>query len=111
MASTHSEMAAPRISRAPGTSSAPSHAHLSPPRAGAVTGFVCAGWHFLWAALVASGAAQPLIDFVFWMHFIKPVYVIEPFEPLRAAMLVVVTGAIAYAVGSIFALIWNRMHR
>ncbi len=24
--------------------------------------------------------AQPIIDFLFWMHFIKPVFVIEPFK-------------------------------
>jgi hypothetical protein len=104
-------MAVPRIAGAPHTSLARSTAHVNPQRAGTVTGLVCAGWHFLWVALVASGAAQPLIDFVFWVHFIKPVYVVEPFEPLRALVLVVVTGAAAYGVGGIFALVWNRMHR
>jgi Exopolysaccharide synthesis, ExoD len=42
--------------------------------------------HLLWVLLVASGWAQPLMDFVFWLHCIRPVYVIEGFDPcvLRA---------------------------
>jgi hypothetical protein len=29
---------------------------------------------------LAVGHAQTLLDFMLWMHFIKPVYVIEPFS-------------------------------
>ncbi len=69
------------------------------------------GWHLCWSILVALGWAQPFIDFVFWMHFIKPVYVIEPFDPRRAAILLAVTSGFGFVVGSVFALIWNAMHR
>jgi hypothetical protein len=44
-----------------------------------VLGAMLGSWHLLWSLLVALGVAQPLIDFLFWIHFIKPVYVIEPF--------------------------------
>jgi hypothetical protein len=55
------------------------------------------------------GAQQALIDFVFWMRFIQPVYVIEPFSPGRAGILVAVTATVGYGVGYLFALLWNRL--
>ena len=52
-----------------------------------------------------------MIDFVFWVHFIKPIYVIEPFALARAAFLVVVTSGIGFVIGSVFALLWNAFHK
>ena len=80
-------------------------------KAGIVLGALLAGWHLCWSALVASGWAQPVIDFVFWMHFIKPIYVIEPFDIARAAILVVLTGGLGFVIGSIFVLIWNGLYK
>jgi hypothetical protein len=69
------------------------------------------GWHLLWAILVATGTAQMVIDFVFWMHFLKPVYVVGPFQVLTAAVLVLVTAALGYAIGFAFAVAWNWIHK
>ena len=69
------------------------------------------GIHLCWALLVATGVAQSLLDFVFWMHFIKPIYVIEPFEVARAGMLVAMTAGMGFLMGSIFALVWNALHK
>jgi hypothetical protein len=80
-------------------------------KAGLVLGTIFGGWHLCWSILVALGLAQPLIDFVFWMHFIKPVYVIEPFAITRAAILVVVTAALGFVLGAAFALVWNAVHK
>jgi hypothetical protein len=78
---------------------------------GLVTAALFAVWHLVWSAFVATGVAQPVIDFVFWMHFIKPVYVVEPFSAGRAVTLVVVTAIVGYILGSAFALLWNRVRR
>jgi hypothetical protein len=83
---------------------------ISPNRAGLVLGALLGGWHLLWSLLVALGVAQPLIDFLFWIHFIKPVYVIESFALGRAAILVLVTAGIGYLMGVAFGMIWNRVH-
>jgi hypothetical protein len=80
-------------------------------KTGLALGGALAAWHLLWAVLVAIGAAQIILDFVFWMHFIRPVYVVEPFEVARAVILIFATGAIGLASGAGFALIWNALHK
>jgi hypothetical protein len=86
-------------------------AQMSVGKAGLVLAIVIGGWHLGWSVLVALGWAQPVIDFVFWMHFIKPVYVIEPFDITRAAILLVVTAGAGFVIGSLFALVWNALHK
>ncbi|MGB9114197.1 hypothetical protein [Bradyrhizobium sp.] len=85
--------------------------HVSVGKAGLILGALMGGWHLCWSALVALKLAQPVIDFVFWMHFIKPIYVIEPFEIARAAILLIVTAGVGFLVGSAFALVWNAVHK
>ena len=80
-------------------------------KVGLVIGALIGGWHLLWSLLVLLGWAQPLMDFVFWAHMIKPVYVVKPFDPLAAVTLVVITAVIGYGFGFVGALIWNRLHR
>lgn len=87
------------------------NAHINVGKAGLVLGALLGGWHLCWSALVALKMAQPVIDFVFWMHFIKPVYVIEPFDVTRAAILFIVTTGVGFVFGSAFALIWNAVHK
>jgi hypothetical protein len=85
--------------------------HINLNRAGLVLATIAGGWHLVWAVLVALGVAKPFIDFVFWIHFIQPIYMIEPFETARAAILVILTGALGYVVGAVFAMAWNAFHR
>jgi len=49
--------------------------------------------------------------FIFWAHMIQPVYVIKPFDPPAAVVLIVITGVIGYIFGFVGAIIWNRLHR
>jgi hypothetical protein len=83
---------------------------IHPGKAGLVLGTLIGGWHLLWALLVALGWAQPLIDFIFWLHFIKPVYVVGKFDAGVAALLVGLTGVIGFALGGAFAVLWNKIH-
>jgi len=84
---------------------------INPNKAGLVLGTLLGAWHFLWVLLVAAGWAQPLIDFIFWLHFIKPVYVVGTFNVLTALLLIVITFSIGYGMGFIFGALWNRIHR
>ena len=83
---------------------------IRPSRAALVLATLLGSWHTLWAALVAAGWAQPLINFIFWIHFIHPVYVIEKFNAGTALLLISVTAAIGYALGWCFAVLWNKLH-
>jgi hypothetical protein len=84
---------------------------ISPNKAGVVLGAVLGLYHLSWAILIALGWAQPVIDFVLWLHMIKPFIVVETFNVGRAAGLVVVTAVIGYVLAWVFAKLWNRAHR
>jgi hypothetical protein len=75
---------------------------ISPNKAGFVLGALLGGYHLSWAIIVATGWAQVFIDFILWLHFIEPVYVVETFSLGRAIGLVVVTAAIGYAIAGHF---------
>jgi hypothetical protein len=75
---------------------------------GLVFGIFLAAWHTLWSLLVWLGAAQPLMDFIFRLHMITPPYKIAAFDLGTAALLVLVTAGIGYAMGCVVGFIWNR---
>ena len=73
--------------------------------AGAMLGLL----HSLWAALVAAGWGQPVLDFVLRLHMIGVPMTVGPFDPVIAAGLIVLTTSIGFLYGIIFAAIWNAL--
>jgi hypothetical protein len=71
----------------------------NPHKVGLVVGMLIAGWHLVWSLLVVIGWAQPIIDFIFWAHMTKPVYIVKPFDPMAAVVLIVITAVIGYGFG------------
>ena len=84
---------------------------LKPNKVGLVIAALLGGLHLGWAILVALNWAQPLTNFIFWAHMIRPVYVIGPFDALAAVTLLVITVASGYVFGYIGGSLWNRLHR
>jgi hypothetical protein len=84
---------------------------VNPNKVGLVVGALIGGWHVVWSALVLLGWAQPILDFIFWAHMIRPVYIVKSFDPTAAITLIIVTAAIGYIFGLFGAMIWNRLHR
>ena len=80
---------------------------ISKNKLGLVIGSAFGLWHLAWALLVAFGIAQWLIDWVFKLHFIQPVWVITAFQPGLAVALIVVTSVLGFLTGWVTAGIWN----
>lgn len=84
---------------------------VNPIRTGLFLGLFLALFHACWAVLVAAGLAQPLMDFIFWAHFITPPYRIEPFAVARALLLI----GFAFSVGLVSGVgggwLWNSVAR
>lgn len=80
-------------------------------KAGLAFAALIGGCHLVWALLVLTHTAQPVIDFIFWAHMIRPIYIIAPFNPLAALVLLILTSLSGYLFGSIGAFVWNKIHR
>lgn len=66
--------------------------------------------HLGWSVLVLMGLAQPLMDWIFRVHFIQPFYVIQPFSFVYAVELILFTSVVGYVSGWILAALWNWLH-
>ena len=84
---------------------------VSPIRVGLVFGLFIGLAHVGWSALVATGYAQKLIDFIFWLHFIAPAMHVEAFDMTRAGILVAVTFGVAFVAGTVGGAMWNLFRR
>ncbi len=83
---------------------------INPFKAGLALGALVAAMHAMWALVIALGWAQSILDFIFWMHFLRPVFFIMPFDIVTALILVAVTGVAGFIMGLLFGMFWNRLH-
>ena len=67
--------------------------------------------HLAWEVLIALGWAQGYLDFVLNMHSLNNPYTVGAFNIGRGIMLIVLTAIVGYIVGSIFAAIFNKVHK
>ncbi|MBI3632659.1 MAG: hypothetical protein HY226_00025 [Candidatus Vogelbacteria bacterium] len=80
-------------------------------KVGLAFGGIISLFHAVWTILVASGTAQPILDFIFYLHMVGNPYVIAPFNPMLAIFLIIFTGVVGYIVGYIFSAIYNLAHK
>ena len=65
--------------------------------------------YLIWIALVFSNLAKPLIDYLFWLHFIQPIFEFEPFDFYRAINLLIIVSCLGFIVGYLFAKAFNLL--
>ena len=82
---------------------------INPVRFAVALGLVLAVFHAGWALMVAMGWAQPMIDFIFWAHFITPPFHVEVFQPGRAAILIGFTFLAGLLLGFAGGHLWNKL--
>jgi len=65
--------------------------------------------HSLWVFMIAisSQFLQGMLDWIFNVHFLRPVLTVTQFNLGNAFLLVILTFACGYAIGWAFAAIWN----
>ena len=74
---------------------------------GAFAGLV----HLVWSLLIGLGWAQGYLDFVMSMHSLNNPYRVMPFNIGQAVMLIILASVFGYVVGSVFATIFNKLHK
>lgn len=72
-------------------------------------GLVFAIFHAVWSVLVAVGWGQGVLDFLFWLHMIGPPWKVQPFDLTVAIFLILATGTIGFALGSLASFFWALM--
>lgn len=76
---------------------------------GIIVGAFAGVMHAIWSLFVAGGFAQTFLNWIFGLHFLANPYRVMPFDITTAITLVVVTSLVGYALGWIFASIWNSI--
>lgn len=85
--------------------------HLHPTKTALALGLFFSGVHFLWSLLVAFGLAQAVLDFIFWIHMIRAVYLVDTFNVVASLTLILLTFFVGAFLGFVFAKIWNWLHK
>lgn len=78
---------------------------------GMVLGIFVALMHLIWMVVIYVGVAQWYLDWIFGLHLLTNPYKVMPFNFTAAITLIIVTFVVGYLMGSIFAVIWNRLHK
>lgn len=65
--------------------------------------------HLLWALVVALGAGQTFMNWVFPLHFIDSLYTVTEFNLMNAVLLVVMAFVGGYLATLLFMAIWKWM--
>lgn len=77
-------------------------------RTSLVGGLFLASLHTCWVILVALGAAQPLLDFIFKLHMLNPPFHVQAFDFALAMELIGITFLIGCFYGAIIYIIKSK---
>lgn len=84
---------------------------LNGKKVGLALGSFAAFLHVIWAILVALNWAEPLLDFVYRMHFLQNPFTFMPFDLGRSLLLIILAFIIGNIMGNLFSFFWNRVNK
>ena len=85
--------------------------YYSPLKTALIGGLTLSALHACWVMLVASGWAQPILDFVFKLHMLNSPFIVQPFSLLLSLELIALTFAVGAFYGIVFSLIKKLIHQ
>ena len=65
--------------------------------------------HLSWLTLVYLKYAQIFLDFIYWVHFIKPIFEVESFDAGRSLILLALTVFVGFTLGYVLSKIFNTL--
>lgn len=80
-------------------------------RSGMILGSFLGMFHLVWACMVAVGFAQPILDFVYKIHFLNNPFIVQTFSLNNAVLLIAFTAVCGYVFGCILAFLWNQLRK
>ncbi len=80
-------------------------------RTGVALGCFAATLHIVWSLLVLIGWAQPLVNFIFWVHMLSVPVQVQPFDLGIATLLIGVTWCAGFGFGVVLSVIWKACTR
>ena len=80
-------------------------------KTGLTLGALAGLWHLVWSALVGTGFAQPLLDWITSLHMLNDPFRVGAFDFGTAVILIIVTSLVGYVAGWVLAFLWNAVHK
>jgi hypothetical protein len=78
-------------------------------RTGLATGIFFAIVHAIWAIaiLILPTLTQKMLDWIFIIHFLEPIYKITSVSFLQGLLLIIMTFVVGFVIGWVFAAVYN----
>lgn len=83
---------------------------LNEHKTGLALGLFVGGVHLLWSLAVLIKVAQVLVNWSMRWHMVAIPVKVKPFSLNDAIWLIIVTAAVGYVFGYVFAWVWNKVH-
>ena len=82
---------------------------INPIDAALLLGMLFGVLHMSWLILVYLNYAQIFLDFIYWAHFIKPIFEVESFDAGRSVILLALTVFAGFILGYVLSKIFNTL--
>lgn len=76
-----------------------------------IGGIFLSSLHLCWLVLILANWAQPIMDFIFKLHMLNSPFQVQPFDPILALGLLILTFIVGSSFVVIFCLIKDTLNK